>query len=282
MMPAEKSLHCVASTSRIAIHRAGDPLPLLVQRAMPDARPSIHPIRSPDGDGTLTEDAPPHHPWQHGLYTGLNGVNGFGFWTEGLRGSPSDGSFHPRPLGPPDLRGNSCSWRVETIWRAPDGGDLLMETQAWTFHDRATSYELDLRWTLQALVDLTFERSSYGGLFVRMPFVDRGTVLSSSGASTIAACEGQRAAWVAIAMPIPDRRSADPWAGLAIMDHPSNPEHPSPWRVDGQFGIAPSRCIAGPWQLNSGVAVTARHRVYIHPGATDPAAVAASWHRFMV
>jgi hypothetical protein len=38
--------------------------------------PYIHPLVAPDDIGILTEDEPDHHPWQHGLYTGLNDVPG--------------------------------------------------------------------------------------------------------------------------------------------------------------------------------------------------------------
>jgi hypothetical protein len=281
MKPAAVPLHAEHTPARIAIHRPGQELPLLVQRADPGTRPFIHPIRAPDGDGTLTEDAPSHHPWQHGLYVGLNDVNGIGFWTEGLRQSPTDGTFHPRPLPAPTVDGARCHWQVTSEWRAPDGSPLLVETQAWSFHDLGASYDLDLRWTLTASAALTFGKSGYGGLFVRMPFVSQGTAINSEGLRTPAATEAQRARWVAIAMPIPDRAPGDAIAGLAMMDHPDNPEHPVPWRVDGQLGIAPSRCIAGAWKLAAGEATTARHRVFIHTGSTDVAAVESSWSRFI-
>lgn len=287
MMPPSNNLTVDHSPSRIAIRRADQPQPLLVQHAMPDARPFIHPLLAPDGNGTLTENAPPHHPWQHGLYVGLNDVGGVGFWTEGLTGNPLDGSFHPRPLATPLVDGSRCRWAVTCEWRAPTGAPLLVETQAWTLHDHGSTYELDLEWTLTATIDLTFGQSSYGGLFVRMPFVSGGTATNSAGQQTPAGTDGQRARWVAIAMAIPDRLTEDDagvegqTAGMAIMDHPSNPEHPVPWRVDGQLGIAPSRCIAGPWSLAGGTSSTARHRVFLHTSSTDVAAVEASWQRFI-
>lgn len=287
MTPARNGLHIDHSPSRIAIRRADQQQPLVVQHATPDARPFIHPLLAPDGNGTLTENAPAHHPWQHGLYVGLNDVGGVGFWSEGLTGNPTDGSFHPRPLATPLVDGSRCRWTVISEWRSPTGSALLTETQAWTLHDHGTTYELDLEWTLTASVDLTFGQHAYGGLFVRMPFVSGGTVINSAGQQTPAGTEAQRARWVAIAMTIPDRlteRSAGvdgQFAGMAMMDHPSNPEHPVPWRVDGQFGIAPSRCIAKPWSLIAGASSTARHRVFLHTGSTDVAAVEASWLHFI-
>ena len=272
------SLTADHQSDRIAIRRGGREL--LVQNARADHRPFIHPIVAPDGDGILTENAPPHHPWQHGLYVGLNNVDGVGFWTEGLTNNPTDGSFHPRPLGQPTIDGNSASWAVVSEWRRPGGAPLLTETQSWTLHDRGTSFELDLAWTLAAIVPLTFGEYSYGGLFVRMPFRERGSVITSEGHADCASAEAKRARWVAISMPLPDRLAAGGIAGLAMMDHPTNPEYPAPWRVDGQFGIAPSRCIAGAWKLAAGTATTSRTRTFIHGGPTNAAAVEESWARF--
>ena len=280
-MNAPATSHLLTAYHRgdsITIRRGGREV--LVQNARADHRPFIHPIMVPDSDGILTENAPAHHPWQHGLYVGLNKVDGVGFWTEGLTNSPTDGTFHPRPLELPTIDGNSASWAVVSEWRRPGGAPLLTETQSWTLHDRGTSYELDLEWTLAAIVPIIFGEYSYGGLFVRMPFRERGIVITSEGHADCASADGKRARWVAISMPIPDRLASGGMAGLAMMDHPSNPEHPAPWRVDSQVGIAPSRCIAGAWKLAAGTATTSRLRTFIHGGPTDTAAVEESWVRF--
>ncbi len=282
MKPAPSPLRGDHTPSCIAIFRHDQSTPLLVQRADPDTRPFIHPILAPDGNGTLTENAPPHHPWQHGLYVGLNDVNGVGFWTEGRANNPQDGSFHPRPLAKPSVDGSTCQWEVISDWRAPDGSPLMMESQAWSLRDLGTHYHLDLCWTLTAAIDLTFGAYSYGGLFVRMPFVNEGTVVNSEGQRTSADTEAQRARWVAIAMPLPDRQGHDPTAGMAMMDHPGNPQHPVPWRVDGQLGISPSRCIAGAWHLTAGASSIAHHRVFIHAGPTDVSVVKSSWADFIL
>ena len=47
--------------ARLAIYRHGLTQPLLVQNARPDDRAFIHPLLAPDGDGSLTENEPPHH-----------------------------------------------------------------------------------------------------------------------------------------------------------------------------------------------------------------------------
>lgn len=255
------------SPTKLAVYRSGQPAPMVVQNARPDERVFVHPLLAPDGEGTLTENEPPHHAWQHGLYVGLNLVNGIGFWTEDkLPGHGPDGTFHPRPMRAPVVDENTAAWSVSSEWRDPAGNPLLDETQAWRYEDRGATGVLDLAWTLTARVDVQFGRHAYGGLFLRMPWRAEtgGDVLTSEGAATIADAAGRAARWVALAMPLPDRTTGP--AGGAILDHPSNPVYPSPWRVDGNLGIAPSRCIAGAWRLSKGMATTSRYRVLLYTG----------------
>src|SRR5688500_11279453 len=176
-------LSAVVTSDRVEIYRAAAALaaaaeparPILVQHAARDRRPYIHPIVAPDGrGGELTEDAPPHHPWQHGLYVGLNDVNGVGFWTEGLHATnaPTDGTIHPHLASASvDPDGRAASWRVASEWRGPDGGTILEDAQSWTLLDRGDAYALDLSWRLRAAggADVRFGQYAYGGLFLRMP-----------------------------------------------------------------------------------------------------------------
>ncbi|PTY01621.1 hypothetical protein DB346_12850 [Verrucomicrobia bacterium LW23] len=272
-----------ATGQRLDVLRPGLSAPVLVQHAPRGRRPYIHPITAPDGDGTLTEDAPEHHPWQHGLYTGLNDVNGAGFWKEGLDPGSPDGTFAPRPLCVTIAKGPRVAWEVCADWHAPGGTRLLTETQAWAMEDRTSTLVLDVTWTLRAAIPLTFGQYAYGGLFLRMPWrpETHGQVLNSQGHASQPAAEAQPARWVALSMPIPDR-TAGPGApcGIAFLDHPDNPAQPCPWRVDANLGISPSRSIAGAWELGAGEAATCRYRLVAFTGAIDAAFVEAQWTSF--
>jgi hypothetical protein len=274
----DATLYAIHSPERISIYRSGQEEPIAVQQAAAHTRPFIHPITAPDGIGTLTENAPSHHPWQHGLYVGLNKVNGVGFWEEGLRGNAADGSFHPKPLEVPRTEGNKARWQVETEWHSPDGETILIEKQEWSLEDLGSGYHLDLVWTLHAQTDIVFGQHSYGGLFLRMPFrrEEGGEAVNDSGQANRDA-EAQPARWVAVSMPIEER---DDWSGIALMDHPGNPEHPVRWRVDGELGIAPSRCISGDWRIAQGQSAAYRHRAFVFTGRTNAERVQESWNQF--
>lgn len=253
----------------------------MVQHAVPDCRPFIHPLLAPDGRTVLTENAPAHHPWQHGLYTGLNDVNGAGFWTEGLyeKHRAIDGTFHPLPLTAPQVIDGFVTWVVQCEWRSHAGEALLLEEQHWSA--RNTSLEgicsVELTWTLTAKVDLTFGRYDYGGLFLRMPFrKGRGGEAINSAGQRDAEAEAQRARWCAVAMPLDDGA----WAGVALFDHPSNMQFPTPWRVDNELGIGPSPCIAGVWHLQAGESRRFHHGVLPFMGRVDPSHIEAHYSTF--
>jgi len=250
--------------------RHGDAV-LVEQVGHAEARPYLHPIRSPGQHILLTEDAPEHHPWQHGLYTGLNGVNGVGFWTEGLLGEPE------RRAADGQVRCVACAtdvdgWLTRAKWRAPDGGLLLSDVMQWRARLHEQVLVLDLQWTLHAAADCRFDQYAYGGLFLRMPVHGAGdaALLTATGVRSQPEAEGQRARWVAV-----DLTGGPQRAGLAIIDHPGNDAEPAPWRVDGQLGIGPSPCIAGPWSLGTGASRRFRYRILAYDGAADAARINA-------
>ena len=273
-------LQLQSGPEQLAIHRSGTAAPLLVQHAPAHRRPFIHPLAAPDGVGALTEDMPAHHPWQRGLYVGLNDLDGVGFWKEGTGAADeSDGTFHPAPLQAAVLPDGRVSWTVRTQWQAPGGAPVLAETQAWRLRDGGTYCELELDWTLEVLRATRFGQYPYGGLFLRMPYREAtgGKVLNSEGLRGPAQTEGQAARWVALSMLLPGRQDE---AGVALLDHPANPGHPVPWRVDNQLGIAPSPCIAGAWSLEEGEASTSRYRLYLFCGPITPELIEAQWRAF--
>lgn len=113
---AAPKLRAEHTPESLRIFREGLAAPLLTQQAKRDNRPYIHPLLAPDGVGELTENEPGHHLWQHGLYVGLNDVNGVGFWTEGLheKSREKDGSFHPLTFDGAKPSGAEAAWQLVT------------------------------------------------------------------------------------------------------------------------------------------------------------------------
>jgi hypothetical protein len=269
-------LTLVASASGLDIVRA-DGAPVLSQYAADGERPYIHPIHAPGGAGVLTENAPSHHPWQHGLYVGLNDVNGVGFWSEGLhpKRPTGDGTFSSRIVGAPEATDAGASWEVATDYLDESGEIMLDDTQRWALTASDDLLELDMDWTLHARRDLVFGEYEYGGLFLRMPYRDEtgGSAIDSEGQSGT----GERARWVAVTMPLPDTGRT---AVAALLDHPGNPDSPVPWRIDNELGIGPSPSASGAWALPEDDRRHYRYRLVVFGSTADAAAVEQAWHRF--
>ena len=279
MPETDHRVNVEAAPDRVVVSDAASRAALIVQNIPADLRAHIHPIRVPGGTASVTEDAPSHHPWQHGLYVGLNDVNGAGFWHEGLhpRVSDDDGTFHPRLVSADDSAGRA-EWTVASEYRDKTASPLLEETHEWSFADLGDRYVLDLALTFRALTDVTFGRYDYGGLFIRMPFRPEvgGRAYTSEGLEGPVA-EATRARWAAVQMPI---EGADDEVVVAIMDHPENREHPVPWRVDNELGIVPSVSIAGPWRLADGEAETFHYRVLVSAHPLEDAEIDSVWRDF--
>lgn len=251
---------------------------ILQQNARPGLRPYIHPlcIPAPTGGGTLclTEDSPWHHPWQHGIQTGFHGVNGCDFWLDpGQHPSLVIGTIEPST--PRITRNDPPGWMVEALWRHADGTLLLAERQSWSLQMVDELCLLDLAWTLRALTDIEIEQHAYGGLFVRMPFRRAvGATVQNAAGQQDDATEQQPAAWVDLHMPLENHAEG---AGIALLDHVSNANHPVCWRVDGQRGLNPAPCIAGALHLSAGGALHYRYRLVLHSGTLAPARIVALW-----
>jgi hypothetical protein len=261
--------------NRLAILSDATCEPILTQRADPGRRPYLHPLRAADGVSLLTEDAPLHHPWQHGVSIGLNDPDGVGYWTEGLLAErmATDGRIAAQALAPPCHIGSAIAWSADAEYRRPNGTPHLRERQLWSWHPLAAGgWILDLDWTLSAVAGrVEFPRYDYGGLFVRMPWHagDPVSVLADHGGMRREDIDARPAHWVAMALV----GAVGAWNTLVVADHPCNPCHPQPWRFDSGHGFGPGRCIAGAWSLEADQPCRQRYRLIALPGRPDPAAI---------
>ena len=243
--------------------------PLLVSHQATDShgRPYLHPLRSPDLKGVLTQFSPGHHKHQTGLYWGPTRINGRDYFHN------YNEQFWAKTTVTPLMRneGQPLAWSSVTNLLGADGGTVLRETQHWSIIDHAMWYTLDLHWTGEAHVDVTIGKYPYGGLFLRMPWKPgiRAECLNSAGDKNQDG-EGKPARWVDLAMEI---EGMDKMGRIAIIDHPSNPGYPNLWRIDGQFGIGPAISRRGDIKIPRGEKLHYRYRLVVYQGDFDRAKV---------
>lgn len=271
----EPRLAAEAKGDQILLLRPGGARPILIQEAKPDFRPYVHPIVAPDGKGELTEFSPSHHRHQTGLYWGITRLNGRDYFHH-----PGDGYFKRQSARVLEAAaGTSVRWEVVYHLMGEDGRALLEERQTWAMRDGGNHYLLDLLWEGRALTDITVGKYDYGGLFLRMPWKPRvrASALNSEGQENRQA-EGKRARWVDVGLEVPGRLGL---AHIVIMDHPDNPGHPTPWRVDDQLGVGPCYARLGEWKIPRDRTVAFRHRLLVYTGEFNPALVLKSWESFV-
>src|SRR5688500_1109087 len=237
--------------------------PLLTYVAIPGQRPYFHPVMDASGKHVLTQDRPDDHPWQHGIFTGFHGINGFNYWKED--------QGRQRLVRVSDLHASDdrVSWESLIELVDPQGSVVLEEENFITVHtpESTNSYLIDFSLTLRARdKDVQFGKFYVGGLSVRMPWDKanpRQTHLNSNGVIGRAG-EQQRAAWCTVERPFENEVY-----GIAVFDHPQNANHPPAWRVDEQGLINPNVSGVGNWSLAAGESRRFEYRIAIYRGAAS-------------
>jgi putative heme-binding domain-containing protein len=227
----------------------------------PNLRPYLHPVRDASGQVVLTEDRPADHPWQHGIFTGFHRVNGFNYWKE------DEGQQRFARLLDLQEEADRVTWRVLVELVAPNGNVLLEEEDTITIHppESSDAYVIDFELLLRAKEqDVNFGKFFVGGLSVRMPWdktSPRQTHLNSNGLRG-RECEQQRAAWCNVERPFGNETF-----GIAVFDHPGNPNHPSGWRADEQGLINPNISALGDWKLAAKQSQRFRYQLLVYRGS---------------
>ncbi|HEV8605457.1 MAG TPA: PmoA family protein [Tepidisphaeraceae bacterium] len=248
-----------------------------------NARPYLHPVRDATGKVILTEDKPADHPWQHGIFTGFHRVNGFNYWKED--------QGRQRFVRRVDLKemADRVSWRALVELVAPNGEVVLEEEDAITIHapEDADSYIIDFDLLLRARPrdkDVNFGKYFVGGLAVRMPWDSknpRQTHLNSEGKRN-RECEQSRARWCNVERPFGalGKELGKETFGIAIFDHPDNPNHPCGWRADEQGLINPNVSFGADWSIAAGKQQLFKYRMVVYRGSATQEQLSARFKTF--
>ncbi|MCW8129668.1 MAG: PmoA family protein [Planctomycetota bacterium] len=260
------------------------------------ARPFFYPLFGPGGLNVTrhfpmradVEGEKHDHPHHRGLYVAFGEVNGIDNWSqEKAHGFQTHEKFTEVVGGPVFGR--------------------FTEVLRWESHDRKKTNE-EVRtfetWNLPQdarLIDLTvsfratdgaieFGDTKEGGICsIRVPTTmdgnRAGTIVNSAGGVGEAETWGKPAHWVDYFGPVEGQQ-----LGIAIMDHPMNLRHPTPWHVRdyGLFAANPfghsyykaSHLANGAYTVPAGGELTFKYRVYLHRGDPKRGDVAGKWHDY--
>ncbi len=256
----------------IAVYREGDETAYIVQNAKKGFRPYLHPIVAPDGKGVLTQFSPKHHKHQTGVYWGFSGVNERSFFH-----NPNEKFWKRKSMEILEAKGHKVKWKVVYDMLAEDGSSIMEDSQVWTVSDQGDHFFMDLEWTGKALVELTVKEYTYGGFFIRMPYLRGTTKAAAINAEEKNKGLSIKSSWVNVGMEIADR---DDWGNIALFDHPQNANYPNYWRVDGHMGFGPASTKGGSWSLKKGQSRTYKHRLVVYCGDFNKGLVDQAWSQW--
>ena len=253
------------------------------------AKPYFYPVMGPAG-APVTRLTHPHDPHSHNhhlsLWIGHEKIGGANFW--GMIKNPTRIAFDQiRKIED----GEHARLTILGRWLDGDQKPLLLEERIWTFTPRYESinsggfgeYTLDLEIKLTPTApSITIGKSQFGFAAVRVAKM-MGT---ADGGGTIRNSEGQ----VNEEQLMPHRRArwcdysgtpvADAVNGVTLMDHPSNPNHPTYFHVRRDGWMGSSFSFEGDVTVPKEKPLVLRYRYFIHGGAGDPARLDAEWRRF--
>lgn len=234
------------------------------------------------------------HPHHKSLWFTHDDVNGVRFWIEYDKNNEAIYGKIVQTKG--EIDGDT--FRSENQWRSPDGQVVCSDSREIRFGADGDARFIDIAVTLRATHgDAVFGDTKEGSMGIRTNprlrlendkkrgnHTAKGQSINSEGVEG-KAMWGKRAKWVDYWAPIDGNT-----VGVAIMDHPSNPRHPTWWHAR-QYGLVAANPFGihdfenkpagtGDLTIKDGENVTFRYRFVFHNGDVKQANVADRYQAF--
>ena len=257
-------------------------------------RPFWHPVQTTLAP-SLVRMGHPHDPVSHrhhyGVWITHNAVNGVNFWDD----EPDNGKdrvrgsiVHQKILGLWD-GDESAAMMTLNHWTADrDGNVLLIEkrhTEVIPLPD-ATSWLMivDCEFTAPKGRTATFEPSGFGLLSSRMAktigVIDgNGRIMNSEGRINEKEVFRKPARWCDYSGRVTN--DAKGFAGITLMNHPQNPDHPTAFHVRDDGWMCCCLSLGKPVEVTDEKPLHVRGALWVHEGMPDAASCEALWQKFV-
>jgi hypothetical protein len=246
-------------------------------------KPYFYPVIGPAGE-PVTRLTHPHDPFTHNhhlsLWIGHQDVGGANFWE--TRPSATR-ILHDRIVKLED--GDRAALTIRAKWLDAEKTVLLEDERLWTLAPRGQTGEFTLDLELKLTPGpprIPLGKTSFGMLAVRVAKM-MGT---HDGGGTITNSERKvneqelmphrRARWCDYSGPV----APGVVNGIALFDHPGNPNHPSYFHVRGDGWMGASLTQGGAIEIRKEEPLVLRYRLFVHRGGCDPDALEAEWSRW--
>ena len=286
-LPLAAEVKITPSGDKITVDIDGKPFTAMYS----DPKPYLHPLRTATGVAVTrmfpmeqVEGETRDHPHHRGLWFTHGDVNGVDFWmNEANHKATNKGKI--TALGSPKVKSGKKDGWIEAAyeWATPDGNKLLKETIRTTFYAGGPNRVVDLDIKLDALSKVKFGDTKEGTFAIRLADVlsekKTGTMTNAAGAQKMKNVWGKSSPWVDYSGQINGET-----VGIAILDHPGNPRHPTHWHsrdyglfaanIFGEHDFYADKTRDASLTLEPGQSVRFRYRVIIHPGDYQKAEIA--------
>lgn len=229
------------------------------------------------------------HPHQRGIWFAHDTVNGSDFWNSYT--AKNRGKITLEKVTELKSGKDQGSVSARFLWTGKDGEPVLTETRVMTFYDQPDLRTIDFDITLTAIDKVQFGNGMEtgggkdGSFGIRLRPVlqeDKGTghITNAEGLTGEKDVWSKRSNWCDYSGEISGEK-----LGVAILDHPSNPNHPVRWHVRayGLFAANPFGLAApgeAPKTLQPGESFRFRYRVIVHPGDAKTANIPTEWTKY--
>jgi hypothetical protein len=231
-------------------------------------KPYFHPVCTISGH-QLTNFQPSDHYWHRGLWFAIKFVNGENYWEEGESG-PQNTQRAVRPPSIESLADGGVRIIFDLEWTRHDGHVVMDERRVIEYrpHDEST-YLLDHLSTITPREPVKLDRTpfttwgGYSGLCFRGTRLWTESKVHLSDGTETDRPTGQPGNWGMLTGKLDGDRNLK--ASVAILDHPKNHRHPSPWYGANGLGIylTPAPLFHEPLDLEAGEALTLNYRLVI-------------------
>jgi hypothetical protein len=268
------------------------------------AKPYLYPLRAPSGirvtRGYPMDTQPGEsldHQHQRAVWFAHSGVNGYDYWNNEFS-YKGDKMGHIFVTSIDKAQGGAKTGEIDATaeWRQPDGKVVLIENRKMIFHAGGPNRVVDFDFTLTAKEQANFEDEKDGVFGIRVASeleeanapgtrtqpkepLRTGIMTCADGKQKEAQCWGTRADWMDYSGSVQGEK-----VGIAILDYPENPGHPTYWHARG-YGLFAANIFgrsqftnkkepSGAMTLKPGEKMRFRYRVVIHPGTLADAKIA--------
>ncbi len=242
--------------------------------------PFFFPVNGPKSGSSLTSMRNGEYPHHSSLFFGCDRVNGGNYWQEGLeRGRiVSAGASISEQDSLHVVITDECSWeRPDTPSPVRDKRKIVITAPS------PGLIQIDFEIKLTMLQDVTIEKTNHSLFSVRMdPDLSvkyGGFMVNASGDNGEKGTFGKSSPW----MDYYGKRG-EFTEGIAILQHPANPDYPAPW-FTRDYGFFSPTSLYWPYDGNAtyigkGEIITMRYRVLVHEGDTQTAGIAREFEKF--